>query len=222
MDDLKPGRMVDAVVALVREHPVPLLAPLVLFGILAGGGGPDYGEGRGPFDATPALLGLASLLLFALLVLAGALAWMVTVRAALDARATGRADLGAALRGVTERYWRGLGTLVVWGVAVGLGFFALVAPGVFLLVAWFPLVAVLVAEDATGLDALRRAWALTDGHRFDLLLVVALLVGAGVVAVVLVGWLPIVGPTLAGAVGGAASAVGAVAVAAWYDARVKR
>jgi hypothetical protein len=74
---------------------------------------------------------------------------------------------------------------IVFAVVVGLGFAALIVPGLFLLVAlafWGVYVAV---EDRNFLDAFRDSWALTRGHRLQLfgLGVAALIASAAVNAV---------------------------------------
>ena len=88
---------------------------------------------------------------------------------------------------------------VIFGIAVGLGFIALVIPGIFLLVAlafWSVYVAV---EDQNFIESFRSSWGLTRGHRLKLLLlgVVAFLVSAIVSAVFNIGF---VGGALVGLV----------------------
>jgi hypothetical protein len=139
---------------------------------------------------------------------------MLSVRAALDVQP----DLGAAWRGVMPRYWTGLGTLLLWGLAVGAGFLLLVAPGVFLVVAWVPIVPVLLAEGKQGPDALKRAWTLTQGHRWPIFLVL-LLAFVAVVAASLLRFLPIVGDLLAGVGIGLVNGVLAAWVAVFYTRR---
>lgn len=74
---------------------------------------------------------------------------------------------------------------IVFGVAVALGFVALIVPGLFLLVAlafWGVYVAV---EERNFLDAFRDSWALTRGHRLELFgLGVAVLIASAIVSAV--------------------------------------
>jgi hypothetical protein len=69
--------------------------------------------------------------------------------------------------------WAGLNLfvgLIVYAIAVGLGFAALVVPGLFLLVAlafWSVFVAV---EDLNFVEGFRESWGLTRGHRLELFL----------------------------------------------------
>lgn len=76
--------------------------------------------------------------------------------------------------------WAALNFVVgalVFGIIVGLGFVALIVPGIFLLVAlafWSVYVAI---EDESFIAAFRSSWTLTRGHRLSLLLLgVAVLV----------------------------------------------
>lgn len=74
---------------------------------------------------------------------------------------------------------------IVFAVVVGLGFAALIVPGLFLLVAlafWGVYVAV---EDRNFLDGFRDSWALTRGHRLRLFgLGVVVLIASAVVSAV--------------------------------------
>ena len=79
--------------------------------------------------------------------------------------------------------WAGLNFIVggiVFGIAVALGFVALIIPGIFLLVAlafWTVFVAV---EDQNFIESFRSSWGLTRGHRLKLLMlgIVVVLVSA--------------------------------------------
>jgi len=100
---------------------------------------------------------------------------------------------------------------IVFAIVVGLGFVALVIPGIFLLVTlafWTVFVAV---EDETFVAGFRRSWALTRGHRLRLLLlgITVLLLTIAVSAVFSLGgvvggpvgsFLGAVGAAIAGAV----------------------
>lgn len=65
-----------------------------------------------------------------------------------------------------------IGGTIVYGIAVALGFVALIIPGIFLLVTlgfWSVYVAV---ADQTFIEGFRSSWNLTRGHRLSLLLLV--------------------------------------------------
>jgi hypothetical protein len=206
---LTPGAMIDGALDLVKRHPVPILAPMVAYGIVVAALAPSSGSMRNPAAA------LLSFVALAVVLMGGALAWMLSVRAALDAQP----DLGAAWRGVVPQYWSSLGTLLLWGVAVSIGLLLLVAPGMFLVVAWLPIVPVILEEGKQGPDALKRAWDLTEGHRWNVFLVVLLGVLAFAVASLL-RFLPLVGDLLAGVAVGLVNGVLAAWVAVFYRRRL--
>ena len=78
---------------------------------------------------------------------------------------------------------------IVFGIAVGLGFVALIIPGIFLLVSLFFWSAFVAVEDQNFIEGFRSSWGLTKGHRLKLLLlgIVVALIGAVVGAVFGVG-----------------------------------
>jgi MFS family permease len=57
---------------------------------------------------------------------------------------------------------------IVFGIAVGLGFVALVIPGIFLLVTLFFWTAFVSVEDQNFIESFRSSWGLTKGHRLKL------------------------------------------------------
>lgn len=87
--------------------------------------------------------------------------------------------------------------VVVFGIIVGLGFVALIIPGIFLLAALFFWTVFVAVEDQNFIESFRSSWALTKGHRLNLLvlgIVVTLITivlnavfGVGFVAGTLVG-----------------------------------
>jgi hypothetical protein len=88
---------------------------------------------------------------------------------------------------------------IVFGIAVALGFVALIIPGIFLLVTlafWTIFVAV---EDQNFIEGFRQSWGLTRGHRLKLLLlgIVVLLISVVINAIFGVGF---VGGALVGLV----------------------
>ena len=74
---------------------------------------------------------------------------------------------------------------IVFGIVVGLGFVALIIPGIFLLVTLWFWSAFVAVEDQNFIEGFRGSWGLTRGHRLKLLLlgIVVALVGMVVGAV---------------------------------------
>lgn len=222
---LSAGTLLNAVLDLVRAHPVPLLLPLLVYGILASGDGAGPGarfEVRGgdvPWELLPffAALGVVAVVVAVLLFLVFTLAWLVTTRAALaPLRGEGDPDLARAFDDVKRVYWPAALTTLLWGVLVAVGLVLLIVPGVIALVGWTPWAAIVVAERRTGWEALSRAWDLTRGHRLDLFWLLLLAFGVEVAANVVFGWWPVVGDVLVGAVNGVVLAAAAVLGAVFY------
>lgn len=88
---------------------------------------------------------------------------------------------------------------IVFGIVVGLGFIALVVPGIFLLVSLWFWSAFVAVEDQNFIEAFRSSWGLTRGHRLKLLLlgivvvlisvVVGAVFGLGAVGGALIGFI---------------------------------
>lgn len=233
MNDLGVESLARGAWDLARAHPLPLLLPLVLLGLLNSGGGGDFGprrriDGADVFDDPLVFLPLfAAIGLFALAVLVVVfflyvVAHLVTSRAALDAIDTAQApDLGVAFRATQHKIVGAAGTSLLWLLIVLVGFILLIVPGIIALAGLLPLMAVIVAEGRTGTDALKRAWELTQGHKGTLAVLVILAIVASMIASLVLGWLPLVGDALAGAVGGAISALLAIAGALFYARRTR-
>ncbi|HEX2022549.1 MAG TPA: hypothetical protein VHH36_07535 [Candidatus Thermoplasmatota archaeon] len=211
----------------LRADPVTLALPLVLLGLVVGGDAHDPGRpGKWPPDDPLlylpffAILGLFALALLVAIFFAYVWAGLMTSRAALD-RLDGRpAGLAEALRATQPLVVPASGTLLLWLLVVLVGLVLLVVPGVIAIAGLAPLAPVILCEGRSGVDALRRAWDVTRGRKGE----VALLVGAGLLvdlaALALLSWIPIVGDALAGIVGGAVAAWGAVLGAILYRRKV--
>jgi hypothetical protein len=180
-DDRRVGALLSGAFDLLAKHPLPLLAPLVLLGLLTAGSGPAYGpQAYVPWWLFPIAV-LVALVAFviALVVLAiMLLAWLLTFEAALHALDSRGAP---SMAHAWETVWRRVADL---GAELG------------------------------------RAWALTEGHRGDLLLAFLALLLADVVAGWLVGWLPFLGAPLRGVANGVFGA-GVAAMLAVYVHRTR-
>lgn len=131
----------------------------------------------------------------------GALVVLVT---SLRNRTTMR--LGELLSGPRDGFVRLTIAYVLLSLVLGIGFVLLVVPGLvalaFLWVAW-PLV---VLEEASGIDAMKRSVAIVDGHKLTItgiiLVLVAIYIGLGLVQVSFAGALgPAIGVLLGALVG---------------------
>lgn len=176
-------------------------------------------DGRLPTEATGELYPLAVDLplatsggLTAFLVLAGTVLGVLTMRAFYR-------DLEAF---PTAEHTRRLGrtvlvTLVVSVVvfvAIAVGTVFLILPGIFLAVSLVFAVLVVVVEDASVIEALRRSWSLTKGNRIRLFVLGFLLVVLGGIVGAAFSLVGMVAPVV-GEVGGAVGSgvVGAFGVA---------
>jgi len=224
--DVTFSALFEETLRLVKAYPIPLLGLPILLGIFtsAGNAKPQYKYTPttfpNPLEYLPfyALIGLLALVAIALLLLASAYVALVTTRAALDAGATGSApDLGAAMRGIKPQYSSGLGTFVLWVIAVVVGFILLIVPGFIVLSGLFPTVAVVVAEGRFGTEALRRAWNLTNGHKWTIFLFGLVVLLASGVASAILGIIPLIGNVLGGIVSGAANGFLLVAAVVFYQ-----
>lgn len=239
--DLSARGLLRASIALLREHPLPLLLPPLLLSLLAGGGNMGRRQDASTWVMDPAAFDpLAALPFYALvativtvvllaivlaflivgfLVVATGLVWTTTTRALMVHLETGATpDLTRAFQHVGPR-WAKLGwTYFLACLAVLLGFIALIVPGFIVLAGFLPLFAVLATETATGAEALRRAWALTRGRKGQM----ALLVVGGVLLQIVVGatfgWIPFFGWIVSGATAGAVAAVWLTSGALLYRA----
>lgn len=196
---------------------------LVLMGILfvlsainglAGAGVARFAAETAPIDVAAQPLVVLPPLLAGLLSLLTGLATLLVTLAAIRVFVSDETERLPREALTRNGVWAVLNYVVgsiVFAIVVGLGFVALVIPGIFLLVTlafWTVFVAV---EDETFVAGFRRSWALTRGHRLRLLLlgIAVLLLTIAVSAVFSLGgvvggpvgsFLGAVGAAIAGAV----------------------
>lgn len=229
--DLSAGALLNGVLDVLRAHPWPILLPFVVLGLIGGTGDPgpgleqelDFMDGGLPLELLPFFLVFGVLAVFVLvaLFLVYALVWILTARAAfMPVRGEGAPDLQRAFDAVRPAFLGGAWTLLLWCVFVLVGLVLLIVPGVILMVGFTPWPAVVVAEGRFGMDALKRSWELTRGHRMDLFLLLLLGFAVTVAGSILFGFLPIVGSALVGAVNGAVYAAVAVLGVVYYHRRL--
>ena len=97
-----------------------------------------------------------------------------SVHGFLAAGAGRRADLGECLRVGLAKALPMFGLMILWSLAVWVGFILLVVPGLILMTMWSLCIPVLVAEDAGVIGSFGRSRALTKGSRWQIF---ALLLG---------------------------------------------
>lgn len=210
---VKPRALLQETIDLVKAFPIPLLLPLAVLGLIGGAGdnsGNAWSPGGAPMDMIPyyAILGLIGLVVLIVLFLANSFAALMTTKAAFAASMQRRQlDFGAAFAEATPLFVPSIGTFLLWFVLVIVGLVLLVVPGIIVLTGLLPLVAVICAEGTQGVDAIKRAWALTNGHKLDLF-VSGLIVGVvSAIASILLSWIPLIGGALSGIVSGVTGAI---------------
>lgn len=105
---------------------------------------------------------------------------------ALDTLAVQPVVIGAMLRMALRRTLPALGLLLLFGIALGVGFLLLVIPGLILWLTWFVVLPVMVGEGRGIFDCFGRSAELLRGMRWRLLLLMVIAVFAWVVASALV------------------------------------
>lgn len=231
-DDLGVESLLKGTWATIQAHPLPLVLPLVILGLLTAGSDMDGGRrdlrlgdiADDPLVLLPffALFGLLALALLIVVFFLHVVVSLVTTRAALATLDDGRApDLGTAFRETQDRIMTAAGTTLLWVLLVIVGFILLIVPGILALAFLFPLYPVMVAESRGGTDAIKRTLDLTRGHRGTLVVLVLLAIVASIVTDMVLGLLPIIGDGLAGAAGGFITAFALVAGSLFYHRRAR-
>lgn len=76
------------------------------------------------------------------------------------------------------RYWRVVGTMALMTLFVMLGLMLFVVPGIIVALGLFPLPYVLAENDElSGMDAIRRAWDISNGHKANYFLFTLTFIG---------------------------------------------
>lgn len=123
-----------------------------------------------------ALLGPFGALLAALLTIAG-LFWVqgALTRAVQDIR-DGRADLtvGETFASVQDKIGSIAGAGILAGLGIGIGFFLLIVPGLFLMTIWALIVPVIVLENVPALQSFGRSQSLVRGNGWNVFGVIVL------------------------------------------------
>lgn len=129
---------------------------------------------------------LAALVAAAIAVIITAVLQAAILRAAAQATIGDPVDVESSYRWGLRRFGSVLLVSILVGLAVAVGFVALIIPGIILLVLFSVSVPVVVVEGRRGTDAMRRSWNLAKGHFWHVLgVIVVTAILAGVVTGVL-------------------------------------
>lgn len=143
-----------------------------LFVILAlsGRSGPDSID-----PANLAALGISSILLLLLMIVLVPLSTGATAFAVSEKYLGRPVTILSAYRAAIGRLLSILGSQFVVGIAVWLGVLACLAPGIYLWVSWALVVPAIVLEKQAAFDGMRRSWDLTEGFRWKVFGVAAVI-----------------------------------------------
>ncbi len=139
-------------------------------------------------------IGLLLLVLLPMVVL-GPIGSAAMLRLIVQEYLDGTVNLGEAFQFALGRFLPLLGTGILGGILITLGYFACCIPGIYLAVIWSMMSQVVVVENLSGMDALNRSKALTENYFwrvFGLILLLGLCLGlaGGVINIVLAVALP--------------------------------
>jgi hypothetical protein len=144
------------------------------------------------------LAGVAGSLLGAVVgIFAAFLVQAALVKAVQDVR-DGRADLsvGETVSAVTPYIWAVAGASILAGIAITIGLFLIIAPGLYLITIWAVIVPVIVIERSAALASFGRSRELVRGHGWHvfgtLVLVFVILIVVDIVLSLILLALPIV------------------------------
>lgn len=180
------GRVIERTFGAVGANATVLLITALIFVGL-----PELGLGWGQAfldrmggDATTTIL-LASLVGLVVGTVGNTLMQGAVTHAVIADLQGRKSSLGESLSAAAGSFWVLLAVGLVSGFAIAFGMILLIVPGVLVLLAWFVVGPVVVAERAGVGQALARSRDLTRNHRFSILLLMILYaVVSGVIAVV--------------------------------------
>lgn len=156
---------------LFKEHLWLMVGAFTVYALLTGG----LGSGFGSYDST--FLNLVALVIAGPLV--AGLYWLM-----LKLHRGEHAEFADLFAGFQE-FGRALGVFVLAFLAVMVGVFLLIVPGIILAVGLWPALYLVMDDNLGVMDTLRRAWAMTRGYRWPLFvlnIVLGLVTMAGLLA----------------------------------------
>ena len=144
-----------------KAHMWPTVAVFVIYSLLTSSGS-FWGGDRG----------LGKLIIF---IITGPIA-AGTYMYALQLIRGGDPDIGEMFGGFRE-FGRAVGVFALYAVMIVVGFVFLIVPGIFLAVAFMPAIFLVLDDNLNIMDTLRKAWAMTEGVRGRIFLVLLAVVG---------------------------------------------
>lgn len=219
------GEILDMGFKLVRDHFAVLIGIASVIYVPLAVAGALVTPHTGQVPSRAALL--ASLAVSLVFLLASPMVWAAVTFALGEIYLGRNASIGAALRSGFSLSVPLMGTAVLGGIAIVLGFILLIVPGVYLMLAFALVWQIVVLEKISGFAALRRSRELLRRNlwrAFGVLLVGGLITGVlGGILQLVFQFIPLLGPIAAGV----ARAVGmaytsAVAVVLYFDIRCRK
>lgn len=100
-------------------------------------------------------------------------------------------SFGDCYRVARHRFWALFGTIFLAGIFISLGFLLLIVPGILLALAYCILSPIIILENRSGIDALKRSWFLMKGNKGKAFVLMILIIVAQQVVGLLAALLPI-------------------------------
>lgn len=157
--------------AVFKDHLGITIAVFVIYSLLTGSAGIWDGEGW--------WFGLADLIMLAIAGPITAGTYMFALRLVRGEEL----DLGEMFRGFQE-FGRAFGVFVLYMIMVVIGLVFLIVPGIYIAVAFMPAMFLVLDDDLGVIETLQKAWAMTDGRRGSIFLVLLAVVGVTLLGLV--------------------------------------
>lgn len=100
-------------------------------------------------------------------------------------------SFGDSYRVAWSRFWALSGTILLAGLLISLGFLLLIIPGIILALGYCALAPVIVLENRSGIDALKRSWFLMKGNKGKAFLLMLIIVVAQQLVGLVAGMIPV-------------------------------
>jgi uncharacterized membrane protein len=169
--DLEVRSLFSRAWTVFRAHLGSTIAVFLIYSLLTGS--PSFWDGDGWF------FGFADLLQLAIAGPITAGTYMFALRLA-----RGEApDLGEIFRGF-QVFGRAFGVFVLYTVMVVVGLVLLIIPGIYIAVAFMPAMYLVLDDDLGVIDTLQKAWAMTDGRRGRIFIVLMAIAGLNLLGLV--------------------------------------
>lgn len=95
----------------------------------------------------------------------------------------GEADLGEMFRGF-QVFGRALGVFLLYAAIIVVGLIFLIIPGIYMAVALYPAMYLVLDDDLSVTDTLRKAWSMTESYRGRMFIVFLAVVGLNLLGLI--------------------------------------